>query len=147
MVRKFLADITASIIFFTIAAALSELLIVRLTVEQVIDARLAALPLMVLAARPYGWYRDLVFETFGVVNRGRLAQTVIDTFTFISFQLPVYAAILWWVGATVPQILIACASTIVLMAISARPFGLFLDLVRRLFGVPRKQAAEKRLNG
>lgn len=147
MVRKFLADITASIIFFTIAAALSELLIVRLTVEQVIDARLAALPLMVLAARPYGWYRDRIFETFEVMRRGRIAQAAIDTLTFISFQLPVYAAILWWVGATVPQILIACASTIVLMAISARPFGLFLDLVRRLFGVPRKQAAEKRLNG
>lgn len=133
--RRFLADIVASIIFFTVAAALSELLIVRLSPSQVLDARLAALPFMVLAARPYGWYRDRIFEKFDALNKSSSAQMAIDTLTFISFQLPVYAAILWYVDATWTQILVACGSTVVLMAISARPFGLFLDFVRKLFGV------------
>jgi len=133
--RNFLADIAAAIIFFTIVAMVAELTIIGLSLAQTIDARIAAIPIMILTARPYGFYRDWIFEVFSAGNRNAFAKAVIDTAIFISFQLPVYATILAWVGATWSQILVACGTTIILMIIFARPFGLFLDFVRGLFGV------------
>lgn len=133
-----MADIIAAVLFFTAAAMLSELLIVRLTFQQSLEARIAAIPLMVATARPYGAYRDWFMMKFSAADIGRWARTAVDTAAFISFQLPVYACILWMVGATLTQILVACASTAVLMALSARLFGIFLDMIRRLFrAVPR----------
>ncbi len=133
--RIFLADIAAAVIFFTIIAMASELAIVKLSLAQTIDARITAIPIMVLTARPYGFYRDWWFKISGADNKNGIAKILIDTGVFISFQLPVYAAILAYVGATWHQILVACGSTVILMIIFARPFGIFLDFVRNLFGV------------
>jgi hypothetical protein len=133
--RKFLADITAAVIFFTVAAMLTELLIVKLTLTQSIEARTAAIIPMALAARPFGMYRDWMYKVLHLSKRGAIANLLLETATFISFQLPIYVIILFYVGATLEQIAIACGAVVVLMAIVARPFGLFLNLVRKLFGV------------
>lgn len=42
--REFLSDICAAAVFLAIAAASFELFVVRLTLAQVIDARIAAIP-------------------------------------------------------------------------------------------------------
>ena len=54
------------------------------------------------------------------------------------FQLPIYGLTLWIVGADVTEIGTLLASTALLMLIISRPFGLFLQAMRRLAGVDPK---------
>lgn len=53
---------------------------------------------------------------------------------FVSFQAPLYAAILALAGADAGQMVAALASAILFMVILSRPYGLFLDWVRRRAG-------------
>ena len=52
------------------------------------------------------------------------------------FQMPIYVATLLVAGAGREEVLAAVSSAIVLMITTSRPFGLFLDLARRLSGLP-----------
>lgn len=108
---------------------------VRPTLAQRIDARITAIPFMILTARPYGIYRDWAFNILDAESRSRIARAALEVRTFVSFQLPVYSTILFHVGATLSQIVVACGTTVFLMVIVAPPYGLFLDLIRRLLGI------------
>lgn len=84
-----------------------------------------------LTGRPYGMRRTLVFAATGVRGRGRMALLVLDTVAFLTFQVPVHAAILVLAGATWPQMLAALG----LATFATLPFQ---PAVRR---VPRPGAA------
>jgi len=131
--RAFLVDTIATIFFFTIVAATAELLIVGLEPMQVLTARLFMIPVMAATGRPYGVWRDWVFAR--VRPQRRITKAFADIGAFICFQLPVYLASLAVVGATVAEMLAAAATAIVGMALLSRPFGVFLDLVRKRAGV------------
>lgn len=127
-------DTAAAVVFFTLVAGTSELLIVGLPWDAVVTARLAAAPVMVATGRPYGLWRDWVMRR-GCAQAGPLRATVLDILAFISFQAPVYAAILVISGATAEQIAVAVGVAVAMMVPSSRVYGLYLDAVRRWCGV------------
>lgn len=133
--RKFLADTVALIVFSTVGGAATEILIAGMTVAQSAQARITAIPLILLTARPYGFYRDWLFRLTGSEHSNQLRKTVIDIAAFVSFQVPVYVVILLMVGASLSQIVAACSTAVAIMIISGRLYGLFLELCRRAFGV------------
>lgn len=133
--KRFLADTFALIVFSTVAGAFVEFLIAGLSASQVLQARLVAVPVILLTARPYGLYRDWLFRAFRARADGPLRAALIDILAFVSFQVPVYALNLAPAGATLGQIAASVASAVVILLISGRPYGLFLDWCRRLFGV------------
>ena len=131
--RRFLVDTIATIIFFTTCAALTELFIAGMKPLEVLTTRLIMIPMMVLTGRPYGIWRDWFFEkTKPTVS---WSKTLIDGLAFLSFQLPIYALALVIAGADLKQILTLLATTAILMLIVSRPFGLFLELIRKWAGV------------
>ncbi len=65
-----------------------------------------------------------------------VARNATDITAFITFQMPIYVATLLVAGAGREEVLAAVSSAIVLMIATSRPFGLFLDLARRLSGLP-----------
>lgn len=97
-------------------------------------SRSVTIPVLVLTGRPYGTWRDIVFALAGAPGRGRLAQLALDTVAFLTFQVPVYVAILALAGATGPQMLAALGSAMFAMLLLGRPFGVFLDRVRQWSG-------------
>lgn len=102
---------------------------------QVAAARLTAIPVMLLTGRPYGMWRD---AAFAALRPSRAAgRTLTDVAAFVTFQVPVYAAILWLAGAEGGQMAAALSSAVVAMVLLSRPFGLWLDWMRRLFGAAR----------
>jgi hypothetical protein len=127
--KRFLVDTIATIGFFTVVVASVEFLIVGLEPKQVLITRLFMVPVMVATGRPYGLWRDWVFAR--VRPRRRIGKAFVDVGAFISFQLPVYLASLAFVGATVDEILIAAGTATLGMSILSRPFGVFLELVRK----------------
>jgi hypothetical protein len=137
--RRYLADTLALLVFSTLAALITEIVIAGLSLSQSAHARAIAVPVIIVTARPYGVYRDWVLRLFLADGAGqRRRRVVADTAAFLSFQLPIYWMILALAGASLRQIAVSSAGAIAAICISGRPYGVLLDLFRRLFGVPNR---------
>ncbi len=131
--RSFAADTLALILFFTATGILNERLIAGMTWEQVFHARVLGAALMVVSGRPYGLWRD---RLMGFANSGRPSQTFWDSLALVSFQVPIYAAILLISGANGEELLRGSLGVSVIMLALGRPYGAFLNFVRGRFGLP-----------
>jgi hypothetical protein len=130
--KSFIVDTTASIIFFTIVAGFSELFVAGMDLQQVLAARLIMIPVMVATGRPYGVWRDWLISK---LQPGRSStKTIVDIIAFLNFQVPVYLATLAVAGASAVEMGAAVSAAIVFMVLLSRPFGLFLELIRRWAG-------------
>ncbi len=136
--RTFAIDTIATIVFFTTFATFSELVIAGMEWTEVLTTRLVMVPVMVLSGRPYTWWRDWLLSR--VRPQGQISLILTDVCAFLVFQVPVYGATLMLAGASVKEALLAIGSAIVFMIILARPFGLFVDLVRLALGVKADNA-------
>ena len=126
--RRFIVDTIATIIFFTLIAALTELFVAGMEPSEVLMTRLIMIPMMVITGRPYGVWRDWFFKkTKPTVS---WSKALIDGFAFLSFQLPIYALTLVIAGADQNEVIILLTSTSFLMFIVSRPFGVYLEAVR-----------------
>jgi hypothetical protein len=130
--QSWLADTVAMVLFCTVTGAAVEVGISGLSWEQSLQARLAAVPLNLLSARPYGWYRDWVLAALGALEGGALRKALLDVAAFVTFQVPVYATVLVFTGATCGQIVTSCATLACLSAFLGRPYGAFLEWCRRV---------------
>jgi hypothetical protein len=128
--RLTLVDTLSTILFFTILAALTELYVAGMEFADVLKTRLIMVPLMILTGRPYGVWRDWFFA--GTKPTVSWSKSLIDGLAFLTFQLPIYGLTLWIAGADFDEIGTLLGSTAVLMLIVSRPFGLFLQAMRKL---------------
>ena len=129
----FLADTTALILFFTTTGIINERFIAGMTWDQVFHARLLGAALMIPVARPYGLWRDWVMTLAG---QGRVSRLLWDSIALVSFQVPIYAAIIAFSGASGEGLVRGTLGAAVMMLVLGRPYGAFLNGVRRLFGLP-----------
>lgn len=129
--RILIIDTLTTIIFFTIVATFSELIIAGMEPSKVFATRLLMVPIMILTGRPYTGWRDWLVRRLQPQNRWSAA--LVDTTAFLSFQAPVYTATLLIAGADPGEISAAIGSAVVFMIILARPFGLFVDWARSTF--------------
>lgn len=130
--RSFAADTLALILFFTVTGILNERFIAGMTWEQVFHARLLGAGLMILCGRPYGLWRDWLMKSAGP---SRTSQMAWDSLALVSFQVPIYAAILAISGANGEELLRGSLGVTVIMLTLGRPYGAFLNLVRARFGL------------
>ncbi|WP_299014470.1 L-alanine exporter AlaE [uncultured Photobacterium sp.] len=135
-VRNAAADTFAMVIFSFVTGMLIEVFVSGMSFEQSLASRTLSIPVNIAIAWPYGVFRD-----FFVRNGNRLSPTswmkwLSDMVAFVLFQSPVYAGILWVVGADVDQIITAVTSNAVVSGMLGVVYGQFLDLCRRMFRVP-----------
>ena len=142
--RAFIADTTALILFFTTTGLTNERFIAGMSWEQVLHARLLGAILMVPVGRPYGIWRDWLMQH---ARPGRLSQLLWDSLALVSFQVPIYALIIWISGASGQDLWAGVISATLLMVFLGRPYGWFLNLVRRLFGTATGNAKTMSLRG
>ena len=135
--RRFVADTLAMIIFSTVVAMMIEIAIAGMTVEQSVQTRLIAAPVNLATGWIYGLFRDWLFRLTrtDMTKAGWISKTVLDTMAFVIFQMPLYAGILYTAGATPIQIVTASSTATLSVAPLGRPYGMFLDYIRRLFRV------------
>lgn len=129
----FLADTTALILFFTTTGIINERFIAGMTWDQVLHARLVGAVLMVPVARPYGLWRDRVMKRAG---QRRVSRLLWDSFALVSFQVPLYAAIIASSGASGGELIRGTLGAALMMLALGRPYGAFLNRVRKVFGLP-----------
>ncbi len=131
--RAFIADTTALIVFFTATGVLNERFIAGMSWEQVLHARLLGALLMVPVGRPYGVWRDWIMRR---ARPNRLSQLLWDSLALVSFQVPIYAAIIAVSGASGRGLLFGILGAAAMMLALGRPYGAFLNWVRGMFGLP-----------
>lgn len=141
--RAFIADTTALILFFTTTGIINEHFVAGMTWEQVFHARLLGAVLMVPVGRPYGMWRDWLMQR---ARPGRLSQLLWDSLALVSFQVPIYAAIIAISGASGRGLLLGVLGAIVMIFALGRPYGAFLNWVRALFALPPGGAQPMSLN-
>lgn len=64
-----------------------------------------------------------------------MSQVVWDSLALVSFQVPIYAAIIAVSGASGRGLLMGVIGAIAIMLVLGRPYGAFLNLIRKLFGL------------
>ncbi len=131
--RAFMADTAALIVFFTTTGIINERFVAGMSWEQVLHARLLGAALMVPVGRPYGVWRDRLMLRAGP---NPLSHVFWDSLALVSFQVPIYAAIIAISGASGRGLLFGILGATVMMLALGRPYGAFLNWVRALFGLP-----------
>ncbi|MEP3348507.1 MAG: L-alanine exporter AlaE [Marinomonas sp.] len=131
--RAFVVDSLATVVFFTVLAASTEIFIAGMELKEVLITRLIMIPMMLLTGRPYGMWRDWLFQTLKPTKAWRVMVT--DSVAFMSFQLPIYILTLIIAGASWDEIVTLISTTAGIILIISRPFGLYLDYVRAWAGV------------
>lgn len=127
--RELLLDIFAMNSFSWAIAIPIELLLAGMSFQEHLQVRLLAVFFNTLIARPFGLYRLWIFRR--VPGRGRLHAYLVDTFVFLSFQLPLYTANMLLGGASWMEIATASMTFMVLAGAMGRPYGVYLDWLRR----------------
>lgn len=131
--RAYVADTLALILFFTTTGIINERWIAGMTWDQVLHARLIGGALMIPVGRPYGMWRDWMM---GHASPTRMSRLAWDSLALMSFQVPIYAAIIAFSGASGSGLLRGVLGAAAMMLFLGRPYGAFLNAVRRLFGLP-----------
>ncbi|MEH0832070.1 L-alanine exporter AlaE [Pectobacterium cacticida] len=134
--RSATADTVALVVYCFITGMAIEIMLSGMSVEQSLSSRLLSIPVNIAIAWPYGLYRDRVLKLASRhAGQHFLVRSVADLFAYVSFQSPVYAIILWVIGANSAQILTAVTSNLVVSMVMGVAYGYFLEYCRRLFRV------------
>ncbi|MBV6658038.1 MAG: L-alanine exporter AlaE [Devosiaceae bacterium] len=134
--RTWLADNLALLSFFTLTGVLNERFVAGMEWNEVLRARLIGAPLMLLTARPYGIWRDWVMLRSGAVQSSKAKAFASDTLALLSFQVPIYSAIIGVSGASDATLVSGILGATTIMLLCGRPYGLWLDTVRKWMGAP-----------
>jgi hypothetical protein len=136
-VRHAAADTFAMVVFCFVAGMLIEIFLSGMSFEQSLASRLVSIPVNIAIAWPFGLYRDWIL-TLGLrlPLPLRVDRSLRDIVAYVSFQTPVYIAILYAVGASHEQVAMAAITNAFVSCGMGFVYGYFLDLCRRWFRVP-----------
>ncbi|CNE34134.1 L-alanine exporter AlaE [Yersinia mollaretii] len=134
--RSAAADTFALVVYCFVIGMIIEIVISGMTFQQSLSSRLVSIPVNILIAWPYGVYRDASIRfAHRHVGEHFWARNLADLLAYVSFQSPVYALILWSVGADFEQISTAVTSNALVSMAMGVAYGYFLEYCRRLFRV------------
>lgn len=133
--RHAVADTFAMVVYCSVVNMLIEIFLSGMSFEQSLSSRLVAIPVNIIIAWPYGLYRDAVMRFARRISPSGWVKNLADVLAYVTFQSPVYVAILLTVGADWHQIVAAVSSNIVISMLMGAVYGYFLDYCRRLFKV------------
>ncbi|PSV13680.1 L-alanine exporter AlaE [Photobacterium leiognathi] len=134
--RSAAADTFAMVVFSFAAGMMIEIFISGMSFEQSLASRTLSIPINIAIAWPYGVFRDFMIHQSTRISSKRWMKGVSDMVAYVLFQSPVYAGILFVVGANVDQIVTAVTSNILVSGALGVVYGQFLEMCRRMFRVP-----------
>ncbi len=137
--RHAVADTFAMVVYCSVVNMCIEVFLSGMSFEQSFYSRLVAIPVNILIAWPYGMYRDLFMRAARKVSPSGWIKNLADILAYVTFQSPVYVAILLVVGADWHQIMAAGSSNIIFLMVMGGVYGYFLAYCRRHVKIKRYQ--------
>jgi len=146
-IYKYVVDTAAMITFSTPIAMTNEIFIAGMDVAESLKARAIGTALNIVSARPYGKYRDWVFKKCKTNEKsGFFKKFFTDVASFSTFQLPIYAGILYVSGADAEGVAKGSATIAALSGVIGRPYGVYMDWLREQSGLtPEYKLGEESL--
>ncbi|WP_277205976.1 L-alanine exporter AlaE [Vibrio misgurnus] len=141
-IRHAAADTFAMVVFCFVAGMMIEVLISGMTLQQSLASRTLSIPVNIAIAWPYGVFRDYVLRQGYKLSSHSGMKNLSDLVAYVLFQSPVYAAILFTVGASSDQIITAVSTNALVSCAMGVLYGYFLDMCRRWFKVPGYTVSE-----
>ncbi|WP_226665300.1 L-alanine exporter AlaE [Microbulbifer aggregans] len=138
--REWLLDVFAMNSFSWAIAIPIELLLAGMSWNEHLKVRLLAVFFNTVIARPFSLYRNWVVSHMG--GTGALRNYMVDTFVFLSFQLPLYIINMALGGASLVEIATASGVFVLIAGALGRPYGMYLDCLRRLW-LNKRPAVER----
>lgn len=133
--KRFLVDIFALNVFVACSAFIVEVLVSGISLTVFWQGRLLMVIPNIVTVEPYDRTRQWIGKKLGVWKSRQLHQIVRDTIVFVIYRVPLVFIVLTLLGAPVSKVIAACVSATIISGFTGRPYGLFLDSARRLFGV------------
>lgn len=127
--RHAVADTFAMVVYCSIVNMMIEIFLSGMSFEQSLSSRLVAIPVNILIAWPYGFYRDAIMRIARRTSPSGWMKNLADVLAYVTFQSPVYVAILLTVGADWHQIVAAVSSNIVVSMMMGAPTATSLTIV------------------
>ena len=135
-IRNAAADTFAMVVFCFITGMFIEILVSDMTFEQSLASRMLSIPVNIAIAWPYGVFRDFMLRQGLRLSSSSYMKNMADLTAYVLFQSPVYAGILFAVGASTDQIITAVSSNAAVSCVMGVFYGYFLDACRKAFKVP-----------
>lgn len=135
-IRNAAADTFAMVVFCFITGMFIEILVSGMTFEQSLASRMLSIPVNIAIAWPYGVFRDFMLRKGLRLSSSSYMKNMADLTAYVLFQSPVYAGILFAVGASTDQIITAVSSNAAVSCVMGVFYGYFLDACRKAFKVP-----------
>lgn len=132
-IRHAAADTFAMVVFCFVTGMIIEIFVSGMTFQQSLASRTLSIPVNIAIAWPYGVFRDYVLRQGRKISPTGWMKNLSDLVAYVLFQSPVYAAILFTVGASTDQIITAVATNALVSCGMGVLYGYFLDMCRRWF--------------
>jgi len=135
-VYAYMVDTFSEITFYTPLGMASEIWMAGMSFGQSLKTRVMGAITGAIFGRPYGKFRDYVFKkTKTGHSSSSLRKMAVDTAALITFWMPVYFGQLYIAGASKKSIIVALAIAIPFSFVEGRPFGMYMDWIRKKAGL------------
>lgn len=134
-IKRFLVDILALNIFIIFTAFFVEVVFSGISWDVFWYGRLIMIIPNIITVEPYNMTRIWIGGKLGIWKSDRLHQIIRDTIVFILYRVPLIFIVLTLLGAPVHKVLTACMVAVLISGFTGRPYGIFLDWMRKVFGV------------
>ena len=134
--RRYIASVTATTSFFTPLSGINEYFIAGMEGDEVLQTRLISAGVNFFYGGIYGWFRGKWANFWNTdANSSRLRKLIVDTTGNVTLGVPTYIGILASSGASAKEIAATLPGLFTLVIVTGRPFGWYMDKVKKLFGV------------
>lgn len=129
---NFWADAFALNTFCYFIAIPIELGFSQMSLTTHLYARFIGLFIITATARPFGIWRDWVFERFNLTNKDKgIKPYLVDTLAYLSFEMPLYIINLTISGASGEQMLKSILVFSLIAGVVGRPYGIYRNFIRQ----------------
>lgn len=129
-------DTFSAVTFYTPICMVDEILFAGMSLKQSLKIRAMGAVTSSLFGGPYGKFRDYVFRKAKITDSSSfLRKAFVDTAAAITFWMPVYVGQMCLAGASRKSIIIASAIALPFSLVEGRPFGMYMDWMRKRVGL------------
>jgi hypothetical protein len=134
-IKRFFVDMFALNIFIIFSAFLVEVVFSGIPWNIFWKGRLVMIIPNIITVEPYNRTRLWIGKKLGIWKSARLHQIVRDTIVFLLYRVPLVFIVLTLLGASKEKVISACIAATLISGFTGRPYGIFLDWMRRIFKV------------
>lgn len=132
-IKRFLVDILALNIFIIFSSFLVEVVFSGIPWSIFWRGRLIMILPNIITVEPYNRTRVWIGQKLGTWKSDRLHQIIRDSIVFILYRVPLVFIVLTFLDTPIHKVISACIVATVISGFTGRPYGVFLDGMRRIF--------------